>query len=251
MRLSGALTVAALLCGAPNAGAAPSRCVDCHLAITGPSEVAAHVAEWRGSAHATHGVTCDNCHGGQPAMSEARWAHQGVIHSSSPRSPVNRANLFRTCAPCHAAQALAFSHSLQRALLDAGDRRAPSCSSCHGGMTPAVPSAAALETRCAGCHPSGSPRAEYPGLARAGVEEIAAIRATLARLSPVIAAVDDRSSRLAMRAAWDQATRGTVDAVAAFHAFDLPRVAAALDAARRDTDAVRRELERDVTVFHR
>lgn len=35
-----------------------------------------------------------------------------------------------------------------------------------------------------------------------------------------------------------------VSAVAAFHAFDLPRMAAALDAARRDADAVRGELER-------
>lgn len=226
------------------ASGAPSRCVECHLAIVGPPEVAAHVSEWRSSAHATHGVTCDACHGGQPEMAEARWAHMGVVHSTVATSPVNRANLFRTCAPCHPTQAGAFSTSMHRVLLQADVDRAPSCSTCHGGMTPHVLSPAALETQCASCHPAGSARADYPRRARAGLEEIAAIRAKLAELSPVIAAVGDSALRHELRATSDDLTRATVAAVTAFHAFDLARMAAVLDGARRGTDSLSHEFER-------
>jgi hypothetical protein len=247
VRLAPALIVAVVLLGlasAPPAFAAPSTCVECHVATPGAPAVAAHLAEWQQSKHANRDVGCERCHGGDPTMAEARWAHRGVLHSSVPRSPVNRSNLPRTCAACHVAQADAFSTSLHGALLDADDSRAPSCSTCHGAMTARVPSPDVLEATCASCHPSGSPRAAYPRTARAGIEEITRIRARLAEFSPTIGVVGDPIWRGELRTACDAATQATVSAVTAFHAFDLPRMAAALEVARRETDSLMHELER-------
>jgi cytochrome c554/c'-like protein len=233
-----------VLAGVASAAASPSRCIDCHTAIPSSPNVASHLAEWHESAHGANGVGCESCHGGDPSVTEPRQAHRGVLHSSRPNSPVNKANLFRTCSPCHAAQAGAFASSLHRVLLDADDLRAPSCSTCHGSMAVRVQTSEALEALCADCHPAGSPRAAYPGLARAGVEEIARRRAALASLSPHVKAVSDSERRRDLRTKWDAANRAASDAVTAFHAFDLGRMDAALDVARREADGVARELGR-------
>ena len=218
--------------------ASPSRCVDCHTAIAGPPRVASHFADWQQSAHARHGVGCERCHGGDPTMAEPQWAHRGILHSSRPNSPVNGGNLFRTCAPCHAAQAGAFATSLHRVLLDADDLRAPTCSTCHGSMTARVPSPETLEARCAECHRAGSTRGAYPARAREGLEAIARMRVALGELSSEVTAVGDANRRRELRARWDAASRATADAVTAFHAFDLRRMDAALDAAQREADGV-------------
>lgn len=247
MHIASALIVAGGLIGlfgAPPAFGAPSTCVSCHVASPGKPEVAAHLAEWQESKHASRDVGCERCHGGDPEAAEPRWAHRGVLHSSVPRSPVNRSNLPRTCAPCHAAQASAFSTSLHATLLELDDFRAPSCSTCHGSMTARVPSPDVLEARCASCHPSGSSRAAYPRTARTGVEEIARIRVRLGEFSSTIAEVGDPIWRGELRAAWDAATRATAGAGTAFHAFDLPRLAAAIETARRETDSLSQGLER-------
>ena len=171
-------------------------------------------------------------------MTEPRWAHRAILHSSVPDSPVNRLNLFRTCGPCHITQAAAFSTSLHRVLLDAGETRAPSCSTCHGEMDTRVPSPEILEAKCASCHPPGSARAAYPAAARAGIEEIAGIRTRLAAFSSEITAVGDAEFRLELRMRWETASQATASAVTAFHAFDLPRMASWLEVARRETGGV-------------
>jgi hypothetical protein len=246
VRLARALIVAGALCGALPAPAAgePSRCVECHLATSSTPDVARHLAEWQQSKHATHEVGCEGCHGGDPTTTESRWAHRGVLHSSVPRSPVNRANLYRTCAPCHPAEAGAFSTSLHRVLLDADELRAPSCSTCHGSMTARVPAPEVLEAQCAACHPKGSVRADYPGIARASIEQITRYRTQLAELSPEITAITNQERRRELRTKWDSALVAASRAVAAFHAFDLRRMKAALDAAGVETESVRQELER-------
>jgi hypothetical protein len=247
VRMNFALILAAGLfglVGAASASASSSHCVDCHTATPGSPMVAAHLAEWQHSAHATHDVGCERCHGGDPEALQPQWAHRGIVHSSRPNSSVNRANLFRTCAPCHRSQAGAFADSLHRVLLEGDDLRAPSCSTCHGSMTARVPSPAVLEARCAECHPPSSTRGQYPAVARAGIEEIARCRTKLAELSPQIADVDDPDWRRDLRAKWDAAHNATDDAVTAFHGFDLKRMTAALDVARRETESVRSELER-------
>lgn len=246
MRIAFALVVAAGLTGffGGASASAASRCVDCHTAIHSPPSVASRLAEWQQSPHAAHGVGCEQCHGGDPQQDQPQWAHRGILHSSRPNSPVNRANLFRTCAPCHASQAVAFSESLHRVLLEGDDLRAPSCSTCHGSMTARVPAPDVLEARCASCHPAGSRRGEYPSIARAGIEEIARRRAALAERSEQIAAIGDADRRRELRARWDTANRATADAVTAFHAFDLPRMRALLDAARRETEDLIQQLDR-------
>jgi hypothetical protein len=247
VRTARALIVAAGLLGlaiAAPASADPSSCVVCHVDALGKPAATAHLTEWRQSKHGSHEIGCEPCHGGDPTAAEARWAHRGVLHSTVPRSPVNRANLPVTCASCHAAQASAFSASLHGALLDVDESRAPSCSTCHGAMDSSVPSPVALEATCAACHPPRSPRGAYPGAARSGIEEIARIRTKLADFSTTIGEVGDPIWRGELRTAWETATQATASAVAAFHAADLRRMAESLDVARRTTDSLTSEFER-------
>ena len=238
--------VAARFClaGPARAGAPTSRCVECHVALPSAPEVAVHIADWQQSKHASHDVGCERCHGGDPTEAQALWAHRGVVHSTLPTSSVHRTNLYRTCAPCHPKQAGAFATSLHRVLLDADEARAPSCSTCHGAIDVRVPVPGVLEARCAGCHPPGSARADYPRVARAGIDDISRLRATLADLSPRISVLDGTARRGELGNDRDRATRAVTDAVSAFHAFDLRRMNESLEIARRETDRLARELER-------
>ena len=73
---------------------AQSSCADCHYANP---DAPGHLSEWERSAHGRHAVGCEKCHGGDPTSFDAFRAHQGILDSRNPASPVNRTNLPRTC----------------------------------------------------------------------------------------------------------------------------------------------------------
>ena len=185
----------------------------------------------------------ERCHGGDPAMDVARWAHRGVLHSTVLRSSVNRANLPRTCAPCHAAQAEAFTTACTaccsmptnrgRVLFDLPrrDGRARAVARRARGHVRALPPVRVAAVRLSP-HGASRHRGNRADPHQAG------------RVLDAIAGVGDPVWRGQLRTAWDAATRATTTAVTAFHAFDLPRMAESLEVARRETDSMTRELER-------
>ncbi|MGE5242712.1 MAG: multiheme c-type cytochrome [Betaproteobacteria bacterium] len=234
---------AALLALPPPAGAAPqSRCVECHFANFSDVPAREHLGDWAQSAHAKHGVGCEWCHGGDASTFVPADAHKGVVGSGNAASWVYRSNLPRTCAPCHAGETQAFARSFHNTLLSQGDdRRAPTCSSCHGAMRARVPSPAALENECAGCHTASSPRAAYPVLARLAVEQIAEVRTTLEHVQYRLQKMKDPEARQRLWAQQTLAIATLNGAAEAFHSFDFTTVAERLRLARQRADELDRQ----------
>lgn len=118
-------------------------CIQCHGGLSGA--LGAPVKDWRGSIHASNGISCNDCHGGDPtdfamAMSPDRGflgapdyekvpefcgrCHVGVLKDylqSAHGMALSRGGA--QCVVCHT------NHSVQKASLDLINRE--SCTRCH------------------------------------------------------------------------------------------------------------------------
>jgi len=234
-----AATTVLVLVAAAVASAQPmTRCASCHLANMTRVPAPEHLGEWQRSAHAKQGVGCHECHGGDPWTYVAADLHKGILSPAHAASPVNGSNLTQTCARCHRADAQAFAHTMHAALAHAGERRAPTCTTCHGAMRAVVPSPAALERQCAECHPAGSVRAEYPALLRTSIEALNALGARADALDEAIKAVPEHARRVELLVALYNARAALKTSIAAVHGFDVRQVNERVDVARRELDAV-------------
>jgi hypothetical protein len=234
-------TAALIVAAAGRVSAQPmTRCAACHFANVQKVPAPDYLGEWQHSAHARHAVGCHDCHGGDPWTYVPGEAHRGVLGPTRALSPVAVANLARTCARCHQAVTQAFSGTLHQTLVQAGDSRAPDCTTCHGAMSESVPSAAALEARCADCHRSGSARGAYPALMRGGVEALDALRARADAIDDEIARVPEHSRRVELLVAMYDARQALKECVARVHAFDVQQLNVAVDGARRRLDDLAR-----------
>jgi hypothetical protein len=233
-----ALILIALVIPAGAVAQPMTRCASCHFANMSSVPAPEHLGEWQQSAHARQQVGCDKCHGGDPWSYQPVEAHRGVLHPSNPASPVNAANLAATCGRCHRAYAAAFNGSLHQLLVKAAAHDVPNCTTCHGAMRAQVPSAAALEQRCATCHPPGSPRGDYPTAMREAVDALNALRVRADALDDAVAQVTEHARRVELLVALYNARTTIKDAIARFHTFDAQALNERLAAARKQIDAV-------------
>ena len=90
-----AFFAAALTAVSTEAQFTPSRCADCHFA--NPMSVSRwHLSEWDHSAHGRANVGCEKCHGGDPTTFDPFRAHQNILGSRNPASPLNPRNVATT-----------------------------------------------------------------------------------------------------------------------------------------------------------
>ncbi|HEY6894621.1 MAG TPA: hypothetical protein VI258_10670, partial [Rhodanobacteraceae bacterium] len=54
---------------------AGNQCAICHIRLVWTRSATTHVDEWVTSKHATYGVGCEQCHGGDPAATSGAAAH--------------------------------------------------------------------------------------------------------------------------------------------------------------------------------
>jgi cytochrome c554/c'-like protein len=228
--------VAATTASSAFAQTTTSRCAGCHFANMTSVPAPQHLGDWQQSPHGKRGVGCEKCHGGDSMTFQPAEAHRGVLNSNNPASPVYRANLGRTCAPCHERNAAAFGGSRHQVLVRADDARAPTCVTCHGVMLARVPSPAALESRCAACHPSDSALSDYPGVMRASVENLNAQRERADELQKSIERITDRTRRVELLASVNDARTAIKEAIAGVHTFDLRTLTERVDTAKRRLD---------------
>ncbi len=150
----------------PDGGGA-NGCVDCHSAVN--DKQSAIAAAWSGSAHAKAGVTCADCHGGDPGSDQITVAmdrRNGFVGAPDRLSTVS------LCGSCHGnvdrmrASGLAtdqyakyWSSVHGQQLLTANDTRVAICTDCHGShdvKQVSDPSAKVyvlnVPELCAGCH---------------------------------------------------------------------------------------------------
>jgi Cytochrome c7 and related cytochrome c/Cytochrome c554 and c-prime len=195
-----------------------SRCADCHLANP---DAPGHVYEWDRSAHARNNVGCDACHGGDASTFDSIMAHRGILNSGNPSSPVNRANIPRTCGSCHSGPFVAFQSSQMFALLQAGNPDVPVCTTCHTAVGGQLLSPRALEARCQRCHAADKPGShpEFPGQGRRNLEAIQEIRDLLRQAQPLIRRIRDTQVRQQFEEQYQQAEVPILEAVDLQHAF--------------------------------
>jgi hypothetical protein len=128
-----------------------NSCVACHSQLLGSSFVGAKSHSWKGSVHEKHGVTCDNCHGGDPHASGQKEAHRGVFGSGDARSMVYFKNIPSTCGKCHGAEFYKFTQSLHYKRLES-EGKGPECVTCHGSMVTSIPTPETVAAVCERCH---------------------------------------------------------------------------------------------------
>ncbi len=165
------------------AGDGANSCYDCHSAVNDTQAVIA--ADWKDSAHAQAGVTCADCHGGDPKSDQITVA---MDRANGFVGAPDRLASIGMCGSCHAnvermrasglstdqyAKYWSSVHGQQ--LLTANDTRVAICTDCHGShdiKKVSDPSATVFVLNvpklCAGCHadaqrmqPYGIPTDQY------------------------------------------------------------------------------------------
>ena len=221
-----------------------SRCADCHFANPYTEPAQEHLHRWSLSPHQRADVGCDSCHGGNPDTFESLQAHRGVLSSFNPSSPVHRTQLPATCGACHVGPYVNFQASRHHELLGRGDRRVPTCSTCHGSVDGRLLSPQGLERQCAECHgPDGiEPRPGRAADARLLLEGIANVRESLEAARRLIERVRDGDRRRSLEAAYLQAEIPVIEARRAGHRFVFDQLEERLGTAQERTAALLSEL---------
>jgi hypothetical protein len=164
------LTAVFTLLPAPQTAAAEeisNACIDCHLEME--DELKAVAVDWRESVHAKAGISCHDCHGGNPADPDLSMEEdEGFKGKPAPHEIPD------LCARCHSdprrmrASNLPFDQYQKYSrsahgtkLLKEKDAEAPNCVSCHGQhkiLSVNDPESPAhrnnIVKTCGGCHSS-------------------------------------------------------------------------------------------------
>jgi hypothetical protein len=120
-----ALALHATLASGTGASAAPATdpvCIQCHGSQ--PGRLGAPVAAWRTSVHAANGISCNNCHGGDPSdFAMAMSPERGFL--GAPKDTAIPA----FCGRCHVGVKEDYLNSAHGHALGRGG---PQCVTCHG-----------------------------------------------------------------------------------------------------------------------
>ena len=138
-----------------SAGDAANSCTECHrnpqFRVTN-KQLYKYYRDWELSVHAAEGVTCVECHGGQPEESDKTSAHGKDVKQLL--TPVNYERISSTCGKCHEKNVANYKKSKHyRKLMEAGlSSPTPTCVNCHGSINTSIPSADAIAEICSHCH---------------------------------------------------------------------------------------------------
>ncbi len=133
---------------------ASNGCIDCHrdsAFFAQYPKLHEYYQQWIASPHQEAGVTCDNCHGGDPSAGTAEAAHFGISHMSDPLSTLHYQKQPETCGQCHGAKKRQFLQSKHYQALS-NRRAAPTCSTCHPAMSRRPELREIVLNACRTCH---------------------------------------------------------------------------------------------------
>lgn len=135
-----------------------NECVGCH---SNPDFFVEHrrlhnyYQQWLDSPHDQAGVTCDDCHGGNPRTASMGKAHKGVLPVGDSRSTLHFRNQPDTCGQCHRSVKAQFVRSKHFAALR-DQRAAPTCTTCHSAMSRRPELRSIVLNACRNCHGEGN-----------------------------------------------------------------------------------------------
>lgn len=124
--------------------------LECH-ASTIDKIAKSNYEQWTRSKHSMYNVTCDKCHGGDPASDVKEKAHIGVLRESDTNSTVFFRNVPETCGKCHTKELNQFKDSLHYQRLKAL-KQAPTCDTCHRPHEFKVLNVSEFNDLCSQCH---------------------------------------------------------------------------------------------------
>jgi hypothetical protein len=225
-----------------------NNCVSCHSNLGEPLGVSARFYEWQFSRHQQAGVSCEKCHGGNPAETDKKKAHLGVLGSSVEQSRLSRNNQAATCGSCHQSVVNAFVQSRHYQRLKSVGL-GPSCNTCHEHMaTSVIYSPNEVASLCSNCHNTldlQPPTPEIPrragetilGLQRAnGVVNWAALLMGEGQRRGLHLAVEQNEFRIAQQL--------LSEAKAKWHAFNLEETQKNADGAFQKGTKVKEDLRK-------
>jgi hypothetical protein len=124
-----------------------SACLQCHASEGMKAEYRTITEVWRQSWHFEHGVSCHNCHGGDPDDAEMAMSHQrGFVGRPKPR------DIPAYCGKCHVGIASHYMESGHGKALKS-DGSGPHCVTCHGSHNVQKASIDIInEKLCSRCH---------------------------------------------------------------------------------------------------
>lgn len=151
-------TLLLLLAGTfPSEAETADSCVDCHsdpnLLVRSP-KLWEYFQEWESSIHRQEGLSCSNCHGGNPEAADEEAAHGGPLGGAAPESAVSFRNIPDTCGECHADIREAYAQSAHARALDVErkQRQGPNCVTCHESVDESTLDVLTVKEACAQCH---------------------------------------------------------------------------------------------------
>jgi hypothetical protein len=170
----------------PRIFAAPetqNNCMQCHEFVGG--EIGKPVSQWDGSIHQNQGITCDQCHGGNPDLKIGdlrkltpqelqNWSKRAMYSASDFVGAPSGQAQFDLCATCHPDSVKTYAGSIMgQAYLRA--KGGPSCTQCHGAHRNEIPP---VPESCKSCHKNttGFDRINAMDITGEQVRELARIR---------------------------------------------------------------------------
>jgi formate-dependent nitrite reductase cytochrome c552 subunit len=130
------------------------NCVDCHKNDNFRVQnkmLYDYYRNWKDSSHDLSGVTCIDCHGGNPQKIDMKSAHGDSFTSLDVSEADSYGKIPEVCGKCHDPEFNHFKQSKHyKALLDKGT--GPHCVTCHGSMNAAVYYTSMIAMTCKNCH---------------------------------------------------------------------------------------------------
>jgi cytochrome c553 len=160
-----------------------NSCIQCHsnpaFRITN-KKLYKYFRDWEISIHALEGVSCDDCHGGDPNSTDcSSISDKGNKHGKL-LTPVMYERISVTCGKCHEKNANNYKKSKHyRILTEKGDysRLTPNCVTCHGSINTSIPKHDDIADICASCHNLVTENhPEVPEFARYLIERLSFIK---------------------------------------------------------------------------
>lgn len=239
IRLRTLLTITTVLIGLADPGApltlgagqpSADSCIECHgnptFRVTNP-KLFDYYQRWQQSVHCQEGLSCADCHGGNPKAAEKEQAHRSNLKPSEPASLVNFQNIATTCAECHADIYDGFRQSKHFKQIVAKDQDAqgPNCVTCHGSVNASVVNIHTVEKTCAACHNSQSQN--HPELPAQATE----LLYRLLSAQRFYRYVSTRGNPIETKPFLEMADHQLQLLAVKWHTFDLPAI-------RKDTESI-------------
>ncbi|MGK5094827.1 multiheme c-type cytochrome [Deltaproteobacteria bacterium TL4] len=134
-----------------------NSCVDCHsnpdFVVTN-KKLYNYFQEWKLSTHQQEGITCSDCHGGNPKLTDKNASHGDSVGESKKKNAVNFENIPATCGECHEdiyngyRQSPHFKHLSKKNQ----EQQGPNCVTCHGSINVAALNVNTVQKTCVQCH---------------------------------------------------------------------------------------------------